>query len=57
MPKEKKDQAPAAPLTPEEQAFEQHQDARKAKVKLFIKRLKWYHIVARRWCWVSSCCS
>lgn len=44
MPKEKKDQAPAAPLTPEEQAFEQHQDARKAKVKLFIKRLKWYHI-------------
>ena len=44
MPKEKVNQAQDAAATPEEKAFAEHQEARKGKVKLFIKRLKWYHI-------------
>ena len=43
--KENKEQQ-TAELTPEEQAFQEHQNARAAKVGKFFKRLKWYHIVA-----------
>ena len=43
--KENKEQQ-TAELTPEEQAFQEHQNARVAKVGKFFKRLKWYHIVA-----------
>ncbi|WP_407384060.1 hypothetical protein [Ruminococcus sp.] len=45
MPNEKKNQ-PEAPATPEEKNFEEHQTARKSKVKLFSKRFKWYHLLA-----------
>ena len=47
MSKEKKNkQNDYVPTTPEEKAFEEQQDARKSKVKFYIKRFKWYHIVA-----------
>ncbi len=36
----------AAEPTKEEQAFEEHQNARKAKMKQLRRRIKWYHIVA-----------
>lgn len=43
--KKKKADAAATPATPEEQAFQEHQQAREGKVKKFRKRFKWYHIL------------
>ncbi|MBQ9680560.1 MAG: hypothetical protein IJV48_07760 [Ruminococcus sp.] len=41
-----KEELKQSEMTAEEKAFESHQDARKAKLKQFRKRLKWYHIAA-----------
>ena len=47
MSKEKKNkQNDFVPTTPEEKAFEEQQETRQRKVRPFVKRLKWYHIVA-----------